>query len=239
MGQDFPHWRMRSGARLPKQCSFCGLSEHQVKTLIAVPTKHICYECVGRCSEIVPERDGSRFGYDKLLHQIRLIIEKRSTGNSQIEKLLCESLVFGISLRLSDRFRDIKFAESEDSLTKGLAEQFSGDTNLLVVRQQAAIERWRVDFLIHYWSDGLNRFVVECDGHDFHERTKEQAANDRSRDRAMAMLGLTVLRFTGSEIWNDPMGCARQVIALAETRNRSSENGVAEQTASVSLAETF
>ena len=34
--------------------------------------------------------------------------------------------------------------------------------------------------------------VVECDGHDFHERTKEQAANDRERDRGLQGLGFSV-----------------------------------------------
>ncbi|AHX12918.1 hypothetical protein CH75_06350 [Dyella jiangningensis] len=57
--------------------------------------------------------------------------------------------------------------------------------------------------------------VIECDGHDYHERTKEQAAHDRKRDRAMTVSGITVLRYTGSEIWRNPFACAEQVISLA------------------------
>lgn len=57
--------------------------------------------------------------------------------------------------------------------------------------------------------------VVECDGHDYHERTKEQAAHDRKRDRAMTEAGITVLRYTGSEIWRNPFACAQQTIQLA------------------------
>jgi very-short-patch-repair endonuclease len=57
--------------------------------------------------------------------------------------------------------------------------------------------------------------VIECDGHDYHERTKEQAAHDRKRDRAMTEAGIVVLRFTGSEIWKNPFSCAEQVLALA------------------------
>jgi very-short-patch-repair endonuclease len=56
--------------------------------------------------------------------------------------------------------------------------------------------------------------VVECDGHDFHERTKEQAASDKARDRALQALGMRVLRFTGSEIWSDPLVCAREALAV-------------------------
>ena len=46
--------------------------------------------------------------------------------------------------------------------------------------------------------------MVECDGHDFHERTKQQAANDRSRDRDLISNGYTVLRYTGSELYRSP-----------------------------------
>lgn len=53
---------------------------------------------------------------------------------------------------------------------------------------------------------------IECDGHDFHERTKEQAKKDRSRDRRIQGSGAFVLRFTGSEIWADPAECAIEII---------------------------
>lgn len=55
--------------------------------------------------------------------------------------------------------------------------------------------------------------VVECDGHEFHERTKEQASRDKSRDRHLLMEGWPVMRFTGSEIHADARACARQAIA--------------------------
>lgn len=90
------------------------------------------------------------------------------------------------------------------------------DTSKMFIRPQAQIEQWRVDFLIHTLWDGPDdrwrRLIVECDGHDFHDRTKQQAARDRSRDRALTLLGYDVFRFTGSELWRDPMGCAAQVI---------------------------
>jgi len=53
--------------------------------------------------------------------------------------------------------------------------------------------------------------IVECDGHDFHERTKEQASRDKERDRVLQCMGYNVLRFTGSEIWRDVNSCAEQV----------------------------
>lgn len=56
--------------------------------------------------------------------------------------------------------------------------------------------------------------VVECDGHEFHERTKEQAAHDKRRDRYLAAEGYRVLRFAGSEIFADPNHAAREVYAF-------------------------
>jgi hypothetical protein len=53
--------------------------------------------------------------------------------------------------------------------------------------------------------------IIECDGHDFHERTKAQAARDKKRDRILQSIGYNVFRFTGSEIYNDAITCAYEV----------------------------
>jgi hypothetical protein len=58
---------------------------------------------------------------------------------------------------------------------------------------------------------------VEVDGHDFHERTKEQARRDRSRDRCLTRAGWRVLRFTGSEIVRDVGRCWSEVDSMIET----------------------
>lgn len=55
------------------------------------------------------------------------------------------------------------------------------------------------------------RLVVECDGHDHHDLTKDQARRDRQRDRWMLANGFAILRFTGSEIFNDPFRCADEI----------------------------
>jgi len=78
------------------------------------------------------------------------------------------------------------------------------------------IKRYFVDFYIVIFSDDLNKgysFVVECDGHDFHEKTKEQAARDRKRERDLIKAGTTVIRLTGSEIYRDPSKSVREVLA--------------------------
>lgn len=88
---------------------------------------------------------------------------------------------------------------------------------LLTLQPQAKIGDMRVDFLctVVDRAGALHKLVVECDGHDFHERTKDQAARDRSRDRTLQEMGHTVFRFTGSEIFNAPLKCACQVFDWA------------------------
>lgn len=62
------------------------------------------------------------------------------------------------------------------------------------------------------------KIAVECDGHDFHERTKAQAAHDKRRDRYFTLNGWHVLRFTGAEIWRDPRACVEQISQLIVRR---------------------
>jgi very-short-patch-repair endonuclease len=52
---------------------------------------------------------------------------------------------------------------------------------------------------------------VEVDGHDFHDRTKRQASFDRKRDRELTLDGYPVIRYTGSDVYNDPIKCAEDI----------------------------
>lgn len=75
------------------------------------------------------------------------------------------------------------------------------------------------------WADAAKRvaqnvMIVELDGHNFHERTKAQAARDRSRDRRMIEVGWLPIRFTGSEIYRDATGCAWQLMEIFIERQR-------------------
>lgn len=53
--------------------------------------------------------------------------------------------------------------------------------------------------------------IVECDGHEFHERTKEQVKHDNERAYALKKHGEDILRFSGSQIYNEPIKCANDV----------------------------
>lgn len=89
-----------------------------------------------------------------------------------------------------------------------------------VLIPQYEVGQYRIDFFISLsgTTDKPIKIAIECDGHDFHERTKEQARRDKSKDRWLQSSGFIVLRFTGSEIWKDPVDCAEQVLKLLFTR---------------------
>lgn len=52
--------------------------------------------------------------------------------------------------------------------------------------------------------------VVECDGFAFHS-DRAAFSRDRQRDRALKSHGYDVLRFSGSEIFNDPVNSAHEL----------------------------
>lgn len=90
----------------------------------------------------------------------------------------------------------------------------------LEVRPQFGIGKYTADFFVRlkHWRGTVVEAVIECDGHDFHERTKRQAAHDKTRDRYFQSIGLLVLRYAGSEIFADPLKCANEALELIEDR---------------------
>ncbi len=86
---------------------------------------------------------------------------------------------------------------------------FGDGDDYAVLAAQEQISSYRADFTLT--ANGGARLVVECDGHDFHDRTKQQAAYDRARDRELLAMGIQTMRFTGSEIHHSPERCAAEV----------------------------
>ena len=125
---------------------------------------------------------------------------------SPIEILLCVALLAiadgdGTFLRLCDQ----KHVGSRGAIAKGRAGILYSQYTIRINARAA-----RVDFAIA----GSRNLIIEADGHDFHERTKEQSAADKKRDRDLTALGWTPIRFTGSEIHRDALECASEVMRL-------------------------
>ncbi len=80
----------------------------------------------------------------------------------------------------------------------------------------------RPDFAFAWTADEhLTKIIVELDGHDFHERTPEQAQSDKSRDRELQSLGWMVLRYTGREVLRAPVECLHETERLLEAKSRA------------------
>lgn len=95
------------------------------------------------------------------------------------------------------------------------------------ILRELPVDQYRLDFAVVGGCVSAWRIAVECDGHNYHERTKEQATHDRRRDRHLQRHGWHVMRFTGSEIFRDVRGCVSEVLALAADLQDKSERDFA------------
>lgn len=94
----------------------------------------------------------------------------------------------------------------------------------ITFRTQHAVEvegrGYRLDFVFepqrHGFLDSLigpqcPKIALELDGHDYHEKTKEQVTHRNRRDRDLQAAGWTVLHVSGSEFNANPEKVTREV----------------------------
>jgi very-short-patch-repair endonuclease len=143
--------------------------------------------------------------HERLLGQMFLLL-KHGRCESPIEAMLGVAIVHWHEVAVVHTHPIIICSEAEIS-------GYNPFQRLLVY--QYKFQNYRIDWALR---DPPNLYFIECDGHDFHERTKEQAAYDRQRDRLIQHTGIPILRFTGSEIYADPANCAAEVFAFIQTR---------------------
>lgn len=79
---------------------------------------------------------------------------------------------------------------------------------------QFKLDRYRADFRAYYkrHKQPTQDWVIECDGHDFHDRNKQERQAEKQRDRYFTVRGYKILRFTGSEIFRDPYAVAVEIV---------------------------
>lgn len=149
------------------------------------------------------------------------------------------AMLYGLIICARDQFMkvDIKFGPPNLPFSEHRCRLSLSTKDLwrdcLEIEPQARLCGFRVDFMLTFTGERLaprsqgddgakswhhelqpiqKKMIVECDGHDFHEKTKEQAKRDKLRDRILQSLGFPVYHYTGSEIWDDAFGAAAQVI---------------------------
>jgi very-short-patch-repair endonuclease len=173
---------------------------------------------------------GKKFGFDLLVEQLldsvasEFDLHMKRIGTEPFESEIERLFYFALSAlhvtRRFGHFYEPDAAISVEEWCEHVSEQLGGwSFPSLIIRKQVKTNAGRVDFIISAPSGGtgpIKHLVVECDGHDYHDRTKEQAAHDKARDRQHILDGMEVFRFTGSELWRDPIGCAEQVVEWIE-----------------------
>ena len=82
--------------------------------------------------------------------------------------------------------------------------------------------KYYADFLVfaEIFENDVN-FVVECDGYDFHQKTKHQVKRDNEREYNIKMSGYDVLRFSGTQIYVDSFKCANDIVDYMITKIES------------------
>lgn len=95
--------------------------------------------------------------------------------------------------------------------------QYNPYVDVVKIEKQQEIKcgknKYRVDFLIPviYKNQENKCFIVECDGYEFHQKTKEQVEKDNKRQRDLQKEGYEVIRFSGTEIYHRPYQCAMEI----------------------------
>lgn len=86
-------------------------------------------------------------------------------------------------------------------------------------------KKYIVDFLI-FGDEFVNSFlrknfqlIIECDGYEFHQKTKKQVDYDNQREYDLKMEKYEILRFSGSKIYNEPIKCAEEILNYIREKN--------------------
>ena len=75
-----------------------------------------------------------------------------------------------------------------------------------------------VDLFLLLESKEFIKIAVECDGYEFHQKTKQQVKHDNEREMRIKLLGYDVLRFSGTQIYENPIKCANDIFDYVLTK---------------------
>ena len=104
----------------------------------------------------------------------------------------------------------------------------------LYLRPQKKVGKFFLDFEVDFLASFINHPIkikdsvlrtlpaklpfwgIELDGHEFHEKTKDQVVKDKQREREIVSSGYKVFRFSGSEVYRNPYDCVNEIYRPAE-----------------------
>lgn len=126
---------------------------------------------------------------------------------SEIERLFCTSFMFLTNI--------YNINDAPISKNDGLSDLFR-------IEREVSFGKYRCDFFCQYEAlskNGIKRasVVVECDSQKWHETTEKQRRYEKKRERFIQSKGFNIFRFTGKEIIEDPISCAKEVKFFLES----------------------
>ena len=108
--------------------------------------------------------------------------------------------------------------KSTDSITSlEFFKNFYGEVSSIALFSQKEIKANGKKYIVDFYfeeDEYVNKFntdkkiIIECDGYEFHQKTKEQVQKDNEREYNLKMAGYEILRFSGTQIYNNPFKCA-------------------------------
>ncbi len=72
------------------------------------------------------------------------------------------------------------------------------------------VDVYRLDFAL---TSGDRKVAIEVDGHEFHHSSVAVVDRDNTRRNALQGAGWVVLNFSASQVWRDPIGTAKGILA--------------------------
>jgi len=143
---------------------------------------------------------------DSPIEQILLAEMRKKWKGGITGGTLVGDLPFGLigSLGLSGMFTFLVHSQVEIKTRKG--NKYRADFLINLYRFRSSLtEQDDMDLI------KITEMIIEVDGHEFHEKTPQQASYDRRRDRELMLAGYFVLRFTGSDVYNNPEQCVEEI----------------------------
>ena len=163
------------------------------------------------------------------------LYEKLNAASSFTKSPIEKALLHALIIRGIDKAQRVNVSNGLEKIPYKFGEITY--CNKLSIVSQYQVGNYKVDFFIlyedifHQSIAESNRFplsifkipslIVECDGHDFHERTKQQISNDKKREREIQKLKseIPIFRFSGSDIWKDVFAVADEILNYLVSEN--------------------
>jgi very-short-patch-repair endonuclease len=191
---------------------------------------HRCIEAINRCDVMVavitPDAHGTlvEVGYAHALGKEIMLVRGDATTDGwshvldqggleawfpfALKDVWCATSVDHAIECLRIRGRRVSGASlCESPIEVAFWNAISGKAALTGFQPQVKIDggRYRLDF-----GHELMRVGVELDGYEYHS-SKDQFIKDRQRQRELEQMGWRIIRFAGSEVHADALGCANQL----------------------------